>query len=105
VALAESTVVALDEVLASSQKRYVVAQLARAHLQATEALLSQTTETLDPFRAFVAGLFGTSRGRRRRRARLLNELALLRGIAATRDPLWAASSRSRANANISRPPP
>jgi hypothetical protein len=56
VALAESTAVALDEVLASSQKRYVVAQLARAHLQATEALLRQTTEALDPFRAFVAGL-------------------------------------------------
>jgi hypothetical protein len=40
VRLAETTAAALDEVVASAEKRYVVAQLARAHLLAMEALLS-----------------------------------------------------------------
>jgi len=57
VLLAETTARALDEILAGDEKRYVVAQLARAHLLTLEALLRVGLETsLDPFAAFVAGL-------------------------------------------------
>jgi hypothetical protein len=57
VALVETTGRALDELVESDEKRYVVAQLARAHLMATEALLRVGRDTpLDPFAAFVAGL-------------------------------------------------
>jgi hypothetical protein len=57
VRLAETTAAALDEVVAGDDKRYVVAQLARAHLLTVEALLSVYDEDhLDPFAAFVAGL-------------------------------------------------
>ena len=57
VRLAETTATALDEVVAGDEKRYVVAQLARAHLLTVEALLSVYDEDhLDPFAAFVAGM-------------------------------------------------
>ena len=57
VRLAETTATALDEVVAGDEKRYVVAQLARAHLLTVEALLSVYDEDhLDPFATFVAGM-------------------------------------------------
>ena len=57
VRLAETTAAVLDEVVAGDDKRYVVAQLARAHLLTVEALLTlHDGQELDPFAAFVAGL-------------------------------------------------
>jgi hypothetical protein len=56
--LALSTAVALDGVLSDpSEKKYVIASIARAHLLALEALAGVARiQPLDPFAAFVAGL-------------------------------------------------
>ena len=60
VLLAETTAQALDDVAGGDEKRYVVAQLARAHLLALEALLHLAGDTpLDPFAAFIAGMSAT----------------------------------------------
>jgi hypothetical protein len=64
VALAESTARALDAGIADEDgKKYAVAQLARAHLEAVRALLAMMAgDALDPFAAFVAGLAVPSYG-------------------------------------------
>jgi hypothetical protein len=58
VALAETTARAMDAVIADpAEKKYAVAQLARAHLEVIRALLAGLPgESLDPFAAFVSGL-------------------------------------------------
>jgi hypothetical protein len=58
IALAESTAKALDAASADDEgKKYAVALVARAHLQAVQSLLAiGAGESLDPFTAFVAGL-------------------------------------------------
>jgi hypothetical protein len=61
--LALTTARALDEVVASSEKRYVVAQLSRAHLLALEALTSiDKPETPDLVDQFLANLLVSSAG-------------------------------------------
>jgi hypothetical protein len=57
IALGETTARALDLAIASDEKAYALANLARAHAVVLQVLLAVGKETsLDPFAAFVAGL-------------------------------------------------
>jgi hypothetical protein len=64
VALAESTARSIDAAIADpAEKKYAVAQLARAHLEVVRALLAGLgNESLDPFAALVSELSTPTRG-------------------------------------------